>query len=109
MTEPARSRNAVAPVALVVLVAAVALGVAWAGRVSEGRHALADGAAALSSADSAEAVLSFRIAAEARCPGCSAPEEGFASRGYSATPGACIRDYARTFAAHGARSDGASR
>ena len=62
---------------MVVLVA-LALGVAWAGRAAEGRRALADSDAALSRGDTTDAILSARIAAEARCPSCSAPEQGFA-------------------------------
>lgn len=75
MKLPARSGTLIA---LVALVALVTLGVAWMGRISEGRRALADADAALSRNDTAEAISSSRIAAEARCPGCTAPEAGFA-------------------------------
>lgn len=75
MKLPARSGQWIA---LVTLVTLVTLGVAWMGRISEGRRALADADAALSRNDVAEAILSSRIAAEARCPGCTAPEAGFA-------------------------------
>jgi hypothetical protein len=64
-------------VALVAIIALATLAVAWAGRVSEGRRALADADAALARGDTAEAILGARIAAEARCPACSAPDEGF--------------------------------
>lgn len=72
---PARSFGTIAAVALIVL---ATLGVAWSGRASEGRRALADADAALSRGDATDAILSARVAAEARCPGCSAPDEGFA-------------------------------
>jgi hypothetical protein len=62
----------------VALVTLVAVGIAWAGRVAEGRRALADADSALERGDTTEAILSARIAGEARCPGCSAPDEGFA-------------------------------
>ena len=72
---PARPYGVIAVVALVVL---ATLGVAWAGRASEGQRALADADAALSRGDTTDAILAARVAAEARCPGCSAPDEGFA-------------------------------
>jgi hypothetical protein len=56
----------------------VAVGIAWAGRVAEGRRALADADSALERGDTTEAILAARIAGEARCPGCTAPDEGFA-------------------------------
>jgi hypothetical protein len=62
----------------VALVTLVAVGIAWAGRVAEGRRALADADSALERGDTTEAILFARIAGEARCPGCSAPDEGFA-------------------------------
>jgi hypothetical protein len=61
----------------VALVTMLALGIAWNGRASEGRRALTDADAALARGDLVEAVLFARVAAEARCPGCGAPEEGF--------------------------------
>jgi hypothetical protein len=61
----------------VALVTLLALGIAWAGRASEGRRAVVDADAALARGDLVEAVLFARIAAEARCPGCGAPDEGF--------------------------------
>lgn len=72
---PARSLGVVA---VVVLIALVTLGVAWAGRAADGRRALADADAALARGDTMDAILAARSAAEARCPGCSAPDEGFA-------------------------------
>ena len=65
-------------IALVLFALIVPLAIAWAGRVSEGQKALTDSDAALARGDTAEAILSARIAAEARCPGCSAPDLGFA-------------------------------
>lgn len=63
---------------LAILVAIAILGAAWAGRVSEGRRSLADADAALARGDKIEAILAARAAAEARCPSCSAPDEGYA-------------------------------
>ena len=82
MTEtPARSIGvsaASARLALLALVAAAVLAMAWRGRAAEGQRALALADAALSRGDTSEALLSARIAAEARCPGCAAPDQGFA-------------------------------
>lgn len=64
-------------VALAVAVL-IAVAVAWAGRVSEGRRAIVDADSALERADLPEAIHAARIACEARCPGCAAPDEGFA-------------------------------
>ena len=64
--------------AAVALVSLVAIGIAWAGRVAEGRRALADADSALERGDATEAIFAARIAGEARCPGCTAPDEGFA-------------------------------
>jgi len=75
VTAPPRSLRAIA---VVVLVSLTALAVAWAGRAAEGGRALADADAALSRGDTTDAILAARIAAEARCPACSAPEQGFA-------------------------------
>lgn len=62
--------------AAVTLVAVIVLAIAWAGRSSEGRRALVDSDAALARGDTLDAILAARVAAEARCPGCSAPGEG---------------------------------
>jgi hypothetical protein len=67
-----------AAVALVALVIVAAVATAWAGRASEGRRAVVDADAALARGDVVEAIFAARIAAEARCPGCTAPDEGFA-------------------------------
>ena len=61
----------------VVLVTLIAVAIAWAGRVSEGRRALADADSALERGELPDAILAARVAAEARCPGCSAPAGGF--------------------------------
>ncbi|MDB4935451.1 MAG: hypothetical protein JWP87_2423 [Labilithrix sp.] len=71
-----RTRAVLAPLAIAALVAIVAI--AWAGRVSEGRKALVEADAALARGDLTDAILASRIAAEARCPGCTAPDEGYA-------------------------------
>jgi hypothetical protein len=63
---------------LALVAIAVVVAVAWAGRVSEGSRALVDADSALERGDLPEAILAARIAGEARCPGCSAPDEGFA-------------------------------
>lgn len=63
-------------VVVAVFVVVLALGT-WA-RVSEGRSALAACDAALERGDAFEAILAARVAAEARCPGCGAPQEGYA-------------------------------
>jgi hypothetical protein len=60
-----------------VAVALVVLAVAWVGRVSEGRRALAESSAALARGDTFEAIVAARAAAEARCPGCTAPAAAF--------------------------------
>lgn len=62
----------------VALVTLLALGIAWSGRAAEGRRALVDADAALARGDLVEAVHFARAAAEARCPACGAPDEGFA-------------------------------
>lgn len=83
MTEGARAEPTAARrpprAGLAALACAIAiLGVAWAGRASEGRRALAAANAALAGGDRAEAILQARAAAEARCPACSAPDAGYA-------------------------------
>lgn len=50
---------------------------AWVTRVSEGRRALAACDAAFARGDRVEAIVFARAAAEARCPGCAAPERAF--------------------------------
>jgi hypothetical protein len=65
-------------VALALVAALVVVAIAWTGRISEGRRAVADADSALERGDLPEAILAARIAGEARCPGCSAPDEGFA-------------------------------
>lgn len=61
-----------------VALALVVVLTAWVGRVSEGRRALEACEAALARDDHVEAIVLARAAAEARCPGCSAPERGLA-------------------------------
>jgi hypothetical protein len=63
---------------LALLVVVASLGSAWAQRAAAGRRALADADAALARGDAVEAIFAARVAAEARCPGCRAPDEGFA-------------------------------
>ena len=83
----------------VALVTLLALAVAWAGRAAEGRRALVDADAALARGDLLEAILSSRIAAEARCPGCGAPDEGFARLEKIARDAEARGDDATAFAA----------
>ena len=61
-----------------MVVALVVLLVAWYGRANDGRKALADADAAMIRADHIDAIVYARAAAEARCPGCSAPALGYA-------------------------------
>ncbi|MCL2778958.1 MAG: hypothetical protein FWD73_13235 [Polyangiaceae bacterium] len=67
----------VAVAALATALTIVVFAVAWAGRVSEGRQALAKADAAIASGNMLEAIAMSRAAAEARCPGCTASEQGF--------------------------------
>jgi hypothetical protein len=83
----------------VALVSLVAIGVAWAGRIAEGRRALADADSALERGDATEAILAARIAGEARCPGCTAPDEGFARLEKIARDAEARGDDATAFAA----------
>ena len=69
---PARVATAVA------IGLAVVLAIAWSGRSGEGRRALAECDAALIRGDAIDAILAARVAAEARCPTCSAPDEALA-------------------------------
>lgn len=62
-----------AALAVVLLV----FGAAWAARAAEGRRAIAEADAALARGDVFDAIMAARAAAESRCPGCSAPEEGY--------------------------------
>jgi hypothetical protein len=78
VSEPRRSRLSVAVVSLVALVTVATIAVAWTGRAAEGRRALVEADAALARGDLTDAIFAARIAAEARCPGCTAPDEGFA-------------------------------
>lgn len=96
MSTPARSRGAIA---VVTLVALVTLAIAWAGRAAEGRRAVVDADAALERGELTEAILASRIAAEARCPGCSAPDEGFAKLEKIARDAEARGDDATAFAA----------
>jgi hypothetical protein len=63
--------------AFAVLLAVLVVVAAWASRVSEGDRAIAECDAAFARGDRVEAVALARLAAEARCPRCSAPELGF--------------------------------
>lgn len=84
---------------LAALLAVVVVGVAWIGRVSEGKRALADSDSARARADWAEAVMAARTAAEARCPAFCVSELGF-SRLYAIAKDAENRaDDATAFAA----------
>jgi hypothetical protein len=51
---------------------------AWIARVYDGRRSLSVCDAAMARGDRVEAIVFGRAAAEARCPGCGAPELGFA-------------------------------
>ncbi len=66
-----RNYLALASLALVVVVTA------WIARVYDGRRSLAACDAAIARDDRVEAIVFARAAAEARCPGCSAPDLGF--------------------------------
>jgi hypothetical protein len=92
-------RRGGALVAGFALVAAVVLGIAWTGRSMEGRRALVDCDAALARADVPEAILAARVAAEARCPGCTAPEEGLSRLERIAKDAEARGDDATAFAA----------
>ncbi|MEA2751073.1 MAG: hypothetical protein QOI41_5216, partial [Myxococcales bacterium] len=95
MTSIGRARALLA----VALVSLVAIGVAWAGRIAEGRRALAEADSALERGDVTEAILAARIAGEARCPGCTAPDEGFARLEKIARDAEARGDDATAFAA----------
>jgi hypothetical protein len=63
---------------LAALLAVIVVGVAWFGRIGEGKRAITDCDSARARADWAEAVMSARTAAEARCPAFCVSELGFA-------------------------------
>jgi hypothetical protein len=71
-------RRGPSPLLLLLGLAAIALVVAWLGRVTEGRRLVANMDAALARGDRVEAIVLARAAIEARCPGCEAPEIGYA-------------------------------
>ncbi|AKV02469.1 hypothetical protein AKJ09_09132 [Labilithrix luteola] len=81
-----------------VLGAAV-VAIAWSARVSEGRKALAESTEAAAHGDLTTAILAARAAAEARCPGCEAPDRGFAQLERIASDAEARGDYASAFAA----------
>ncbi len=78
---------------------AIVLAIAWSGRASEGRRALAECDAALVRGDAVDAVLAARVAAEARCPTCSAPEQALAKLEQIAKDAEARGDDATAFAA----------
>lgn len=82
----------------VALVLAV-FGAAWAARASEGRRALLDADTAIARGDSFDAIMAGRTAAEARCPWCTASEEGFARLERIARDAEAKNDDATAFAA----------
>ena len=83
----------------------IVLGIAWSGRSSEGRRALVECEAALARGDTMDAILAARVAAGARCPTCSAPEEGLAKLERIARDAEARGDDATAFAAwSGARA-----
>ena len=83
----------------IALVALIVLAIAWAGRSSEGRRALVECNAAVDRGDAIDAILAARIAAEARCPFCSAPDEGLAKLERIAKDAEARGDDATAFAA----------
>lgn len=89
------TRRALAAFAL----AATVVAIAWFSRVSEGRKALAESTEALARADATTAILAARAAAEARCPGCEAPERGFSVLERIAADAEARGDDATAFAA----------
>ena len=87
----AEKKNALAVFSLVVLV----LSAAWIGRVREGQRALVESDGAVTRGDWVEAIFEARVAADARCPFCSASELGNA-RLYSIAKEAEARNDAQT-------------
>lgn len=83
----------------VAILAMIVLATAWTARSAEGDRALVDADAALARGDVTEAILGARIAAEARCPGCSAPDHGFAKLASIAHDAEARGDDATAFAA----------
>ena len=77
----------------------IVLGIAWSGRSSEGRRALAECDAALARGDTMDAIFSARVAAEARCPTCTAPQEGLGKLERIAKDAEARGDDATAFAA----------
>jgi hypothetical protein len=84
---------------VVALLSVLVFVIAWAGRVTEGKRALADCDSARARADWAEAVMSARAAAEARCPAFCVSELGFARLYAIAKDAESRADDATSFAA----------
>jgi hypothetical protein len=96
------TRNVAAAIAIGLL---IVLAIAWRGRSSEGQRALVECDAALARGDTTDALLAARIAAEARCPGCSSPDAGLAKLERIAQDAEARGDDATAFAAwRGVRS-----
>ncbi len=85
--------------AAIASVSLIVLAIAWSGRSSEGRRALVECDAALERGDASEAILAARIAAEARCPFCSAPDDGLGKLERIARDAEARGDDATAFAA----------
>ncbi|MDB4940870.1 MAG: hypothetical protein JWP97_404 [Labilithrix sp.] len=83
----------------IAMVLALVLVVAWAGRVSEGRRALADSDAALARTDPIDAILAARVAASARCPAGCSEAEGYAKLEHIARDAEARGDDPTAFAA----------
>ena len=96
MTDERRS------LALAALALSTAIAVAWAGRVSDGRGALAESAAALARGETEAAIHAARVAAAARCPTCDAPEAALEMLDRIARDSESKGDDATAFAAWGA-------
>lgn len=78
---------------------ALAIAVAWSTRAAEGRAAMVEADAALARGDLDAAMTAARVAAEARCPTCDAPERGYALLARIARDAEAKGDDARAFAA----------
>lgn len=74
MNAPRALRHGLPAVALALVVVVTAA----LARVSSGHRAVEECDAALARQDDVEAIVFARAAAEARCPGCEAPELGYA-------------------------------
>lgn len=85
--------------AALALALTLVLAIAWTGRASEGRRALAESDAALLRGDAIDAILAARVAAEARCPACGAPAEALAKLESIAKDAEARGDDATAFAA----------